>query len=57
MAVIIAHARRISALFNKLAHRLDEHRLARAKRELERHRAFLELDRFSKLLRVRCPQA
>jgi hypothetical protein len=41
MATIIAHTQRLSGFFNKLAHRLYDYRLAKAERELERHRPFL----------------
>jgi hypothetical protein len=42
MAIIIAHAQTLSGFFNKLAHRLYDARLAKAKRELEHHRPFLQ---------------
>ena len=41
MATIIGHAQRLSGFFNKFAHRLYDDRLAKAERELERHRPFL----------------
>jgi hypothetical protein len=45
MAILIAQARRVSGSFSKFAHRLYDAlygaRLARAERELKRHRPFL----------------
>ena len=41
MAIIIAHAQRLSGFFNKLARRLYVARLANAERELKRHLPFL----------------
>jgi hypothetical protein len=42
MAIIIAHAQRLSGFFKKLAHRLYDARLVKAERELKRHRPFLD---------------
>jgi hypothetical protein len=41
MATLVAHAQRLSGFFNKLARRLYDARLAKAQRELNRHRPFL----------------
>jgi hypothetical protein len=42
MAIIIAHAQRLSDFFNKLARRLYDSRLVKAERELKRHQPFLD---------------
>jgi hypothetical protein len=42
MATLIAQARRVSGFFRKLAHQLYDAGLARAERELKRHRPFLD---------------
>jgi hypothetical protein len=46
MATLITQARRVSGFFGKFAHRLYDAlydaRLARAERELKRHRSFLD---------------
>jgi hypothetical protein len=48
MATLIAQARRVSGSFSKFAHRLYDAlydaRLAKAQREIKRHRAFLAGD-------------
>jgi hypothetical protein len=48
MAIIIAHAQRLSDFFNKLARRLYDARLVKAERELKRHRPFCTVDRAMK---------
>jgi hypothetical protein len=43
MAIIIAHAHRLSTFFGKLAQQVYGARLVKAERELQRHRMFLEI--------------
>jgi hypothetical protein len=42
MATVIAQARRVSGFFSKLASQLYFARLAKAQREVKRHRPFLD---------------
>jgi len=42
MATVIAQARKVSSFFSKLASQLYFARLAKAQREVKRHRPFLD---------------
>jgi hypothetical protein len=44
MATVIAQTRRLLGFFNKFSQRLYDARLAKAQREVNRHRAFLAGD-------------
>ena len=41
MAIVIAQSRKLSGFFSSLAHRFYDGRLAKAEREVNRHRQFL----------------